>query len=264
MEYGIPTLLSLPSPEAHVALCRELGLNYVELNMSFPTYGLKSLQGVDLLGLSQAYGVGFTLHLDEGLNITEFHDGVREAYVQLVLDTIALAKASHIKKLNMHLHRGVWCTLPQEKVYLNKVYRERYLAHLKDFRTRCEVAIGGADVTICIENTSGYLPHEWEGIDLLLESHCFALTLDTGHAMAHPEDMREILLRKDRLAHMHLHDARGTCDHLPLGAGDGDIPYLISLAKEKGLSPLLEVKTEEALRETVAYLKNKGFFKAEA
>ena len=38
MHFGIPTLIELKSTEACAALCRELGLDFVELNMNLPEY----------------------------------------------------------------------------------------------------------------------------------------------------------------------------------------------------------------------------------
>ena len=38
MQFGIPTLIEIKSLEACAALCRELGLAFVELNMNLPEY----------------------------------------------------------------------------------------------------------------------------------------------------------------------------------------------------------------------------------
>jgi len=56
----------------------------------------------------------------------------------------------------MHLSKGVYFTLPEKKVFLFDEYMDVYLAKLAVFRDRCEQAIGGADIKICIENAGGY------------------------------------------------------------------------------------------------------------
>ena len=38
MDWGMPTLLEAPDPESAAALCQELGLDFVELNMNLPEY----------------------------------------------------------------------------------------------------------------------------------------------------------------------------------------------------------------------------------
>ena len=58
---------------------------------------------------------------------------------------------------------------------------------------------------------------------------------------------------------MHLHDAKGTRqDHQPLGQGEMDIPAYLALAKERDCTVLLEVKTLEGLRQSVAWLRENG------
>lgn len=254
MKFGLPTLLELPSAEAHAALAKELGLQFVELNMSFPLYTLEGLERQDLRALKEKYGVHFTLHLDEEMNITHYNPLVRDAYFETVKETIRLAKNVGIRVLNMHLGHGVWCTLPENKVYLNEVYKEDYHAALRAFQEMCEREIGEADIKICIENTNGYLPHEWEAIDLLLASPCFALTLDAGHAFTHPNDLLEVKKRQDKLAHMHLHDATHSADHMPLGTGGVNMLEMLALASEQAASVLIEVKTVAALGDSVQYL----------
>jgi sugar phosphate isomerase/epimerase len=255
MKFGLPTLIELPSIEAHAALAKALGLDFVELNMSFQLCALAELRDANLMALAEKYGIAFTIHLDEEMNIAHFNPLVRGAYFETVKETIRLAKESGIHILNMHLNHGVWVTLPENKVYLNEVYQQEYHEALHAFQAMCEEETRDADIHISLENTNGYLPHEWEAVDLLLKSPCFALTLDTGHAFTHPSDLAGTLLRKDRLAHMHLHDATPASDHLSLGTGEIRVQEHLTLAEESGASVLIEVKTSAALAESVVYLK---------
>ena len=36
LEFGMPTLIENRTLEDNIALCKELGLSYIELNMNFP------------------------------------------------------------------------------------------------------------------------------------------------------------------------------------------------------------------------------------
>ena len=37
-DFGMPTLIEIPDLEQSAALCRRLGLKFMEINMSFPQY----------------------------------------------------------------------------------------------------------------------------------------------------------------------------------------------------------------------------------
>lgn len=114
-----------------------------------------------------------------------------------------------------------------------------------------------SNIKLCIENCDGYKDFVREGIELLLESNVFALTFDIGHSHG-VNDIDEPFIHKhlDRLQHMHAHDARGREDHLPLGTGEINISQRFSLAREHHCRVVLETKTIEGLKQSVANLKN--------
>ena len=95
-----------------------------------------------------------------------------------------------------------------------------------------------------------------EALDLLLESPVFALTFDIGHNHSiGGTDEPPILERRTRLVHFHFHDAQGKKNHLPLGAGEIDIPKNLALAKSCGGRIVLETKTVSGLRESVQWMQ---------
>ena len=80
MDFGMPTLVELANTERNAALCAELGLRFVELNMNLPEYA--DVAGIDrslLRSLAEKYGVYFTLHLDERMDVCDFNPLVRAA-----------------------------------------------------------------------------------------------------------------------------------------------------------------------------------------
>ena len=95
----------------------------------------------------------------------------------------------------------------------------------------------------------------------MLESPVFALTFDTGHNAGNDFQQQSLIERHiDRLSHMHLHDyskARG--DHLPLEEGELDLQKYLDLAKNHDCRAVLEVKTVEGLRQSVDWLKERGY-----
>lgn len=261
MDLGMPTLIELRSPEDCARLCRELGLQFVELNMNLPQYQTDRIDVERLRKIGAEYGIYFTLHLDENLDPADFNPHIAQAYRRTAEDAIVLARKLDMPVLNMHLSRGVYFTLPERKIFLFHVYRERYLADMRSFRDRCEKAIGEADVKICLENCGGFTDFQLEALDLLLESPAFSLTFDIGHNhAAGGSDEPRILARRIRLAHFHFHDARGKKDHLPLGSGELDVRKYLDIASACHCRAVLETKTAEGLRQSVRWLRSKTQF----
>ena len=56
---------------------------------------------------------------------------------------------------------------------------------------------------------------------------------------------------------MHVHDATAAHNHLALGTGELDLPKYLALAAAHRCRAVLETKTVEALRQSVAWLKEK-------
>ncbi|GKX64750.1 sugar phosphate isomerase/epimerase family protein [Inconstantimicrobium mannanitabidum] len=254
---GMPTLIETSTLEESVEICSELGLDFVEINMNLPQYQINTLNVDKAKRLMEEKNIFFTIHLDENINVSDFNLDVAKAYVDTVLWTIELAKELKIPILNMHMNSGVHFTLPEEKVYLFDKYKDVYLDCLKSFRDICTETIGNSEIKICIENCSGYKNFMREGIDLLLESEVFGLTLDIGHNyIANEVDSQFILGRANRLTHMHIHDAKKNKDHLALGTGEIDLEEKIRIAKENKCRCVLETKTIAGLKESVKYIRH--------
>ena len=256
ISFGMPTLIETKTIEECAVLCRELGLEFIELNMNLPQYQLCNINADFLNKLAEKYGIYYTVHLDENLNVSDFNPCVADAYMQTVLETIELAKDIHAEKLNMHLSRGVYFTLPDKKVFLFDEYRGQYIKSMIAFRDKCEKVIGDSGIKICIENTNGYADFQLEAINILLQSPVFGLTFDIGHdhCIGNADELM-ILERANRLYHMHMHDAKAKRNHLALGTGEIHLKKYIELAKSHDCSVVLETKTVEALRNSVNWLR---------
>ncbi|MEA4890349.1 MAG: sugar phosphate isomerase/epimerase family protein [Clostridiaceae bacterium] len=259
IQFGMPTLIEVKSLEAGARLCKELGLRFIELNMNLPEYQADRIDAGEFAEIAQRYGIYYTIHLDENLNPCDFNRTVADAYTDTVLRTIELAKQLRVPVLNMHLSKGVYFTLPEKKVYLFDEYMDVYLNKLIAFRDQCEEAIGEADIKICVENADGYNKEFLQrGLAFLLESKVFALTFDIGHnAGIGGGDEKIIMKYKNKLCHMHMHDAREKSSHLPLGAGELDLLKYFHLAKTQNCRVVLETKTIAGLKESLEWIKNR-------
>ena len=256
LHYGMPTLIETNTLEDGAKLCAELGLDFIELNMNMPQYQLPKIDVEYFKSIADKYGIYYTIHFDENLNVCDFNSYVADAYIKTVADTIEIAKQLDIKVLNMHMAKGVYFTLPDRKVLLFSEYKEQYLKSIVDFRNMCESGISDSDIKICIENCDGYEDFQKEAIELLLESKVFALTFDVGHNHGIGGTDEEFIMKhKERLNHIHLHDALDRKNHLALGTGEMDIEKYLSLAKEQNCRVVLETKTIDGLKQSVEWLK---------
>ena len=269
----MPTLIENKTLEDNISLCKELGLKFIELNMNFPEYQVEQLENTDrLLKLADEAGIYFTIHLDENLNIADFNSLVTGAYLETVQRSIAVMKkllplrdkygdSTQPLTLNMHMHHGIYITLPDKKVQMYDRDFDTYMKSFATFRTLISEWIGEDDILVVVENTDGFRDYEKKSIEYLLESPKFGLTWDIGHSKAIGEkDVPYILEHRDRLVHFHIHDGSENPpkNHLALGDGEIDLQDRLSLAESRNARCVLETKTIEALRKSVKWLGDKG------
>lgn len=253
--FGMPYLLETPEIEDAARLCAELGLSFVELNMNFSACQAQRLDPQLLYHLRREYGIFFTLHLPEEFDPFTFAEPVRRAWMDVLRDALTLAQALDMPIVNMHLPKGVYITLPEEKVYLYQRYAAEYALAAESLCAVCERMLAGSGVRVAIENTSGFAPHERQAIRTLLRSEVFGLTLDIGHSHTAGNCDESFYRELDsKLIHMHGHDAQGSRCHLALGDGDIDLAERFAWAERRCARVVLETKTVAALRTSVARL----------
>ena len=261
LQFGMPTLIEIDSLEHTMHLCRELGLSFVELNMNLPQFQVTYLENVTYLReLKEKYRVGFTIHLDENLNVCDFNTAVAKAYTDTVVRTIQVAKALDIPVLNVHMNHGVYFTLPVQKVQLYEKYFEEYMESWITFCAICENAISDAGIVISIENTNGYTDYEKSAIDYALKRDIFGLTWDIGHSNS-VADIDETFISDhcEKLCHFHIHDSLGKQDHMALGDGEVDLAKRLRIAEDRQCRCVEETKTVGALKESVLWLQKNGY-----
>lgn len=254
MNFGMPTLVSFSSIEETAAFAAKEGLHFVELNMNLPYCSMAALSETDLQKIAHKYHLFFTLHADENAFFCDFNDRVSQEHLETMLDSIRLALKNHIPVINFHMSRGVYFTLPDQKVYLFEKYRDVYWKKLKIFREKCE-ELAEDKVRLCIENTGIKEEFIHQSVDYLLQSPSFSLTWDIGHDYtADHADTPFLINRMDRIRHIHLHDSKGKSCHLPLGQGECDwLKVVQSVVKAENI--VLEVKTPEGIQQSMPCLK---------
>jgi len=224
--------------------------------MNLPQYQVENMKENKLFqDISKEYQIYYTIHLDENLNISDFNNAVTKAYLETVKQSLILAEELGIPLLNMHMNKGVYFTLPDQKMFLFDKYRDIYLKNIQHFKTMCETIIGGDNINIAIENTEGFTTFQKEAIDILLESPIFALTWDIGHShSAGNVDEMYIMQNESKLKHFHIHDAEGKQNHLTLGAGNINLLERLNIARHNHCRCVIETKTVVSLQESFNWL----------
>ncbi len=270
MQFGMPTLIENQTLEENAALCCSLGLQFIELNMNFPEYQIDQLEQTEtMLKIADQYGIYYTIHLDENLNIADFNLLVTKAYLETVRRSVDVAKklmrlrdqygdCSQPLILNMHMNHGIHITLPDRKVQMYSRDFDAYMRSFVTFRSLCEEWIGDSDVMIAVENTDGFREYEKSAVEYLLESPKFGLTWDIGHSKAVGEkDIPFIRKHQEQLIHFHIHDGSESParNHLALGDGEINLMERLKLAEGRNARCGLETNTIEALNKSVNWLR---------
>lgn len=275
MQFGMPTLIENNTLEDNICLCKKLGLQFLELNMNFPEYQIDNMEHTDgFYRAADEAKLYYTIHLDENLNIADFNMLVSNAYLETVKRTVEVAKRliplrdkygvrSQPLIINMHMHHGIYITLPNRKVQMYDRDFDIYFKSFIKFRALCEEWIGNSDIVVSIENADGFREYEKKAIEYLLESSKFGLTWDIGHSKSIGEtDVPFIMEHANKLRHFHIHDAiaksdkQKGCNHLALGDGEINIGERLSIADERNARCVLETKTITALKKSVKQLKS--------
>lgn len=256
MDFGMPFLLENASISEAAMLCYQLGLQFVELNMSFPTCLTERLDVQELYHLKKQYGIYFTLHAEEDCNPFAFNAAVRRAWQTSLRQSLRLAQAIDAPIVNMHLPKSIYITLPNQRVALNERYHSDYMQAIQELRSLAEDELSGCSTHLAIENTSGFPAYQQKALEYLLDSPVIGLTLDIGHSHAIGDADIPFYQRMNKLIHMHVHDARGTSNHLALGDGDIDLQQRLDWARRSGARGVLETKTVDALCKSVSWLRS--------
>ena len=260
MKFGMPTLVECADIFECCETAKRHGLDFVEINMSFPQYLPSALSVEKLKAITERDGIFYTIHADEMLNPFDFNPEVSRCYFDVMRKTIRFAIEIGAPVINMHLLKGVYVTLPGKVILLTDVYREQYLERVKEFISMCEEEIGDKILKVAIENVDSnpFTESQLEALEFFMASPVFGLTLDTGHELCLGfADSPVFDKYPEKLVHMHLHDARGKSAHLPLGTAEVDINSRLARLSASS-NCLIEVKTVAGLAESVEYLKSKS------
>ena len=259
MKLGMPALVEYTSINQLIELCMKLKLNFIELNMNLPYNFINNINPTELRKISKETNIEFTMHMPDGADLGSFYESVREGYVKLFSDTIDWSKEAGVKLLNLHIIEGAKMTLPHKKVYIYDQYSEEFTANFIKSISILSKKAQENKIILAIENSSNFGKEFIQNtLDKALTFHNIKLTWDTGHdAVSNFTDQKYLMLHKEHIAHMHLHDAKGTRDHQILFEGELDIIELVKFAEQMNIKTLIEVKTADALIKSINLIRKR-------
>lgn len=252
---GMPTLIEFNSLEENFILCKSLQLDFIELNLNLPMY--QNLNVEEVKGLMKKYGISLTMHASERINPFDLDPYFRQSSLASLRHTFKLANELHVSIVNMHLDKGIYFTLPTQKIHLYSKFEDEYLNNIKGLFHLIEEY---PDVLLLIENT-GILNYDYINKMLLklIEHPQIYMTYDIGHDITSGFNDRMFYQKHhDMIRHYHIHDGNDQSNHLPLFTGELDIAEYLKIVKQNKLTAVIEVKSKEQLIESINSIKRRG------
>ncbi len=256
--FGMPTLIELISIEGNVKLCKNLGLQFVEINMNMP-YCFPEYNEIEKLKkLKKKYNVSFTMHFPEEIDFGTFYKETQDANISLFKRYIEYGAQFGVEKVNIHLLPGTYVSLPDRKIYLYEKYFNKYLENLRKSLSKIIKIAAIYKIKVYIENAE--VPKFLEKIFLNLKSTPgLYFTYDIGHDAVGNYNVEKLYYTLgDKVKHMHLHDYNNFKCHQILFNGKLNLYEKLNFAKKNEMSIVVEVKTIKALEISVDNLKNRN------
>lgn len=253
---GMPTLLELDTIEKNAQLCRELGLDFIEINLNFPYCNYIENSPLEVKKILEANGIFATIHMPEELNLASFHRRIRESHITLFEDVCIWGEAFNCRQITFHLNDGITVTMPSGKVQLHDLYFNQVKENLEKSFLQLATLTKKHDLSICLENTS-FTEQTEQLFNLATETYGLGCTFDIGHDAKNGGRAGAFYSKHPNVVkHMHIHDYNGKSDHLELFEGHLNITEFLKFAEERSILSVIEVKSVESLRASVTKLVN--------
>ena len=253
IKIGMPVLMEFDTIEENIIIAKELGLDFVELNINMlyctPTEKMRE----DLLLFQKKYDIGFTLHYFDTLDISSNSKHYRN-YLYTEFSEIGKYLEGIIHKIVLHLEPGAYMTIKSVKNYVyanDNDYVPRTLNTLKTIRE----ILHTFGISIVCENVP--IHPFMETLYKTLNEHGFMFCFDIGHNVIYNDYLYESFKSKYNLfvSHMHMHNVYNKKDHQELSIGELYIPDYIKYAKDNNIDIVIEVKDLENLKKSITFLR---------
>lgn len=253
IKIGMPTLMEFDTVYDNILIAKELGLDFVELNINMqyctPTEDLRK----ELLQYKKQFDIGFTMHYYDTVDISSTSRYYRN-YLYTEFSEIGKYLEGIVDKIVIHLEPGAFMTIHSTKKYVyasDDMYVSRTLNTLKTIRE----ILHTFGIKIVCENVP--IHPFMEDLYKTLNENGFMFCFDIGHNVIYNDYLYDSFRKKYNLfiSHMHMHNVYEKKDHQELSKGELDIRNYIEFAKENNIDIVIEVKDLENLRDSVKFLQ---------
>lgn len=249
----MPQLYEYDTIEDNLKLAKELGLDFIELNLNF-SYCRNEMETKKVFGLLKKYNLEATLHFYDEADFASY-DEVVEAYLSLLNKYASLGKG-YIKNINMHLIAGPVVTISGVKNYIYEKEYASYITRLiNNFKKALKICNENG-INMVIENTDN-IPVFMKKTYIDLYNAGFRFCYDIGHDFLSFDIVYNINKQLNLpFDEFHIHDGTRNKCHLSLGKGEIDIKKFKILADINNAYVVLEVKQKSDLIESVPIFKS--------
>lgn len=253
MKLGMPQLYEYDNIEDNLKLCKELSLDFIELNLNF-SYCRKEMEEGKVLGLLKKYDLEATLHFYDEADLGSYNEVV-DAYLVLLDRYLSLGK-NYIKQVNIHSIPGPVVTISGVKNYIYDKEYDEYIRRLVSNLNKALAICNKYNVNMVIENTD-IMPSFMKKTWAMLNSCGFNFCYDIGHDMLSSGFVLDVLKDNDlKILEFHIHDGKGSKCHLALGEGGIDIKKYKDMAVKRNAYVVLEVKNKVDLVKSVPIFRS--------
>lgn len=259
LHFGIPTPMEISDIDSLIALCKELGCSFVELNTNFPLYQHSLLTAQRSIERIYASNLAVSIHLPEVLDVGSFPEELRQAAVSMIAHLTQIVEAK--TRFIAHMNSGILVSLPNRNVYVYEQYASQYHERLALSAEELEAILAPSECTLCMENIGNFrYPFIQKGLEILIAHKHIGLAWDWGHdATASLSDSSFFHAHTGKVREIHLHDSLQGSDHRPLFSGNVATEDALRFASEHSLPVVVEVKTLEGLRSSFSSLAERNF-----
>lgn len=251
---GMPTLMQFNSVRENLILAKELQLDFLELNANMQYCTPSDEFRKELLQLKKEFNIEYTMHFYDTLDISSISKYYRN-YLYTEFSEIGKHLEGIVSKIVLHIDPGAFMTIHGEKEYVYKTdssYIPRTVNTLKTIRE----ILHTFGIKIVLENVP--IHPFMEDLYKELNNHGFMFCFDIGHDKIYNHFLFSSFKQTHNLfiSHMHMHNVKNNKDHQMLSVGELDIPSYVREAIDHNIDVVIEVKDEDNLRQSVAYLNS--------
>jgi sugar phosphate isomerase/epimerase len=259
MRVGMPVLMEHNTVEKNIQLAKELGLDFVELNINIQ-YCLPSEEfRHELIRLKKKYDIDFTMHYYDMVDISSTSKHYRN-YLYTELSEIGKYLENIVDKMVIHIEPGAFMTIKSVKNY---VYSEdpNYVPRTINTAKTIQEVLETFGISMVLENVP--IHPFMEPLYKALHENDFYFCYDIGHDVIYNDYLFKSFKEKYglRFKHMHMHNVYNKKDHQKITHGELIIDDYLAFVNDNKIDVVIEVKDEVNLRESVTYLNE--YFKRE-